>query len=166
MKLTSSHRRNTPSEEVGDVFDIDVTPVMNMFVVLIPFLVSMAVFAQFSMHKFYLPSDAANTQNRSTGQVKLKTTVVLNPTHMLLTLGGESLDSVSFSDPEWDKKLRESLVAVRASSGDSTKAVVAVHDDVEFEEVVDIMDACREIGFEDVGLSETPPTKDSTEVDQ
>ena len=155
MKLTGSHRRNTPSEEVGEVFDIDVTPIMNLFVVLIPFLVSMAVFSHFSVHHFSLPSDASNTQDVHTGIVKLKTTLVLNPTHLLVTLGGEIKDSLSYQD-DWAIALPATLATVRLQATDTTNAIVSVADDVPFQWVVTAMDYCKEAGFENVGLSEAP----------
>ncbi len=82
MRLTVSNRGNTPSESASEVFDIDVTPVMNMFVVLIPFLVSMAVFSHFASHDFYLPSNAGAGLDQSQGKLKLKTTLVF----LILTL--------------------------------------------------------------------------------
>ena len=161
MKLSCSNRHNTPSEEVGEVFDIDVTPVMNMFVVLIPFLVSMAVFAHFSIHRFSLPSDAANTLDRADGKVSLRTTVVIKPEALLVTLGGTLQDSISTLAP-WQETLKQSLQATRIKSDDTLKAVVAVDNAIAFEEVITIMDYCHAAGFEDVGLSEAPRTQEVT----
>ena len=69
MKL--SFLNHQPPSEAADVADLDVTPVMNMFVILIPFLVSMAVFAHVSIIEFSLPpnvgpSMAASQQNQNT----------------------------------------------------------------------------------------------------
>ena len=161
MRLSSSKRRATPSEEVEEVFDIDVTPIMNMFVVLIPFLVSMAVFAHFSIHRFSLPSDAVNTLNRDEGKVSLRTTVVITPEALLVTLGGKLQDSLPFVS-DWEQSLQESLKNTRLKSDDTLKAIVSVDDVIAFEQVVTIMDYCHAAGFEDVGLSEAPQSlKDS-----
>ena len=38
-----------------ETFDLDITPMMNIFMILIPFLVSMAVFTQIAVVEFSLP---------------------------------------------------------------------------------------------------------------
>jgi biopolymer transport protein ExbD len=48
MSLTLYKSQRPPSELVESA-DLDVTPVMNMFIILIPFLVSMAVFTNLSI---------------------------------------------------------------------------------------------------------------------
>jgi len=135
--------------------DIDVTPIMNMFVVLIPFLVSMAVFAHFTVHNFSLPSNAADTQDIQTGEVTLKTTLVLEPTYLLVTLGGEEKDSLRYSD-DWRNTLPAILATVKSQATDTNSAIISVSDDIPFEWVVKAMDYCKAAGFEDIGLSEAP----------
>ncbi len=165
MRLTVSKRGNTPSESAGEVFDIDVTPVMNMFVVLIPFLVSMAVFSHFSSHQFYLPSNAGSGLDQSSGRLKLKTTVVVAPKYLLVTLGGDVLDSLPVTDTGYPfSDLLPAIAEGRSRSSDSLKTVVSVADGVKFKEVVTAMDICRTAGFEAVGLSSAPEQEEKDEI--
>jgi biopolymer transport protein ExbD len=53
--------KKSTSKEI-ELFDLDVTPVMNLFMVLIPFLVSMAVFTHLAVVDFSLPP--ANTPSQ------------------------------------------------------------------------------------------------------
>ncbi len=66
-KLSFLKKRSTPSE-VANEADIDVTPIMNMFIILIPFLVSMAVFTKLAIIEFNVPANSG--KNLSTGTPK------------------------------------------------------------------------------------------------
>ncbi|MCL2845671.1 MAG: biopolymer transporter ExbD [Chitinivibrionia bacterium] len=141
------------NSEIEENCDVDVKPVMNMFIILIPFLVSMAVFSNIAMHQFYLPPDAANSD--MSGEIVLRTTVVIDVNYVLLTVGSEVLDSMSIEDFERER-LISALTAARETSDAPDKAIVAVRDDVLFDWVVRIMDICRASGFSQTGLSSAP----------
>lgn len=160
MKLTVSNRAKTASE-AAEVFDIDVTPVMNMFVVLIPFLVSMAVFSHFASHDFYLPSNAGAGLDQSDGKLRLKTTVVIAKDYLLVAVGGDLVDSLPINNGVYPfNSLKPALIKGREMSSDSLKTVVSVADGVKFKSAVTVMDICRSVGFEAVGLS-SAPTEDA-----
>lgn len=158
MKLSFSKRHSTPSETADQVIDIDVTPIMNMLVVLIPILVSMAVFSHYSVHRFYLPSNAGNSsQQQKDEKVKLKTTLLVSNDYLLIAVGGDQVDSIPREKAAYDTmRLKESLFRGRKMSDDSAKVVISVRDEVLFENTVELMDLCREVGFENIGLSSAP----------
>ena len=140
------------NSEIEENCDIDVKPVMNMFIILIPFLVSMAVFSNIAIHQFYLPPAAAADME---GRVQLRTTVVIDTSYFLLTLGAQILDSISVEDFDRDR-LINSLMVARETADDTEKVIVSVRDDVLFDWVVRIMDICMESGFSQTGLSSAP----------
>lgn len=145
------------NSEIEANCDVDVKPVMNMFIILIPFLVSMAVFSHIAIHQFYLPPNAANSDK--VGKVELKSTVVIDTNYVLVTVGSDMLDSLSTQD--FDRtRLIKSLANAREMSGDKEKAVVSAKDAVVFDWVVKIMDICRESGFSQTGLSSAPNSAD------
>ncbi|MGM0443332.1 MAG: ExbD/TolR family protein [Fibrobacterota bacterium] len=153
MKLTLSNRQDTPTEAAGEGLNVDVTPIMNLMIVLIPILISMTVFTHYSIHSFYLPSNAADaTEDES--RVQLKTTVVVRDTALLVTLGDRVIDSLAVQNGVYETaRLRSAVEKARAMSDDSLKAVVSVGDAVVLDRFVTIMDLCRDAGFEDLGLS-------------
>lgn len=169
MKLSFSKRHDTPSETADQVIDIDVTPIMNMLVVLIPILVSMAVFSHYAVHRFYLPSNAGNAIEENKGPVKLKTTLLVDNDYMLVAVGGDQVDSLPVGGGRFDtKRLTQALLRGRQMSHDSTKVIISVRDQVLFENTVDLMDLCRNVGFENIGLSSAPPvdTTSAGEADE
>lgn len=146
------HAAGAPSD-VAETPDIDVTPVMNMFVILIPFLVSMAVFTQLSILELSLPPNVGKGLNDSRGKPKLKLTVVLTPHYVAITHGASMLDSLPRAGGEEYDLLRERLTVRREEVEIRDEVIVAVGDEVPMGEVVRVMDRCREAGFDRTALS-------------
>ncbi len=144
--------------EIEENIDIDIKPVMNMFVILIPFLVSMTVFAQIAVQQFYLPPNAANSDQ--SGKVELKSTIVIDMNYLLITIGADVLDSVPVSEFDGDR-IVNSLILAREKADDKEKAIVSARDAVKFDWVVKMMDLARAAGFVETGLSSAP---DSAEM--
>ncbi len=162
MNLSFSKRNRTPSEAAEEVIDIDVTPVMNMFIILIPFLVSMAVFTQMAIIDFSLPPNVGAGLDTSKGKPKLKITVVINKGYCAITHGERMLDSLPCIDEEYNyKKLETQLVIRRKDVEIKDEMVVAVQDAIRFKYVVKVMDRCRDAGFTKVGLSSAPENPES-----
>lgn len=149
----------SPSESV-EIPDLDVTPIMNMFIILIPFLVSMAVFTQLSILEFNLPSNAGTGLDGSNGKPKLKITVVVANDHLAITHGERMLDSIPVVNQNYDLiTFRKNLSRCRHGVSIQDEAIVAVRDNVKFKHVVHIMDECKSAGFAKIGLSNA--TKDA-----
>lgn len=152
-QLSQNNGTRSPSDALETV-DLDVTPVMNMFVILIPFLVSMAVFTHLSILKFSLPPDAGEALDGSKGKPELKVTVVVSDHHLAITRGDEMLDSIPGRDGEYDYgRLLTKLTALRSQAETKDEAIVAVRDRIRFQSVVKVMDQCRMAGFGKLGLS-------------
>lgn len=153
MKL-SLFRSSTPPSENAETPDIDVTPVMNMFIILIPFLVSMAVFTHVSIIDFSVPSSVGSGTDFSDGKPKLKLTVLVTDSFLAVTEGDTMLDSLPAEGGElpFDSLLR--VLPVRQSKSDfPDEVIVASRDAVAFKHVVKVMDISRECGFSKIGIS-------------
>jgi biopolymer transport protein ExbD len=146
------------NSEIEANCDVDVKPVMNMFIILIPFLVSMAVFSHIAIHQFYLPPNAANSDK--IGKVELKSTIVIDTNYILVTVGSDMIDSLPTENFDRNR-LINSLSNAREMSDDKEKAVVSAKDAVAFNWVVKMMDVCRESGFLHTGLSAAPNSAQS-----
>lgn len=158
-KFSSSLR---PSDTV-DSPELDVTPIMNMFIILIPFLVSMAVFTHLSVLHFSLPPNAGSDLSDSTSKPKLKITVVIAENHLAITHGEMLLDSISCIDDTYDIAALTSHLRVHREQGTylNDEVIVAVRNRISFNNVVKVMDVCRMVGFTRIGLSNA--TEDPTQ---
>ncbi len=153
---TLSFMRHRTASEAADVSDVDVTPVMNMFIILLPFLVSMAVFTHVTILEFTLPPNVGTGLDASLGKPRLKPTVVIKQDYLALTVGEKLLDSIPAIDGVQNiDSLRSSLRRKRSGFDIVDEAIVAVHDRIRVETIVAVMDACRAEGFSKLGLSET-----------
>lgn len=148
------NRTTMQPSQTGDVPDLDVTPVMNLLVILIPFLVSMAVFTRLAVLEFSLPSNIGSGTSVGNEKPEPKLTVVVADAFCSITLGETMLDSIPIVNNSIEtERLRERLTLHRASVTRADEIIVAVRNNVEFEQVVRVMDTCKNAGFTKIGLS-------------
>jgi biopolymer transport protein ExbD len=134
--------------------DVDVTPMMNIMIILLTIMITMAVFTRISMISFLLPPNVGTGLNAETGKPKLKMTVVVTPHYYALTYGDKMLDSIPVTENESSYSvLKERILQRRETVEVHDEALVAVRDKVRFQSMVKVMDICRECGFEKVGVS-------------
>ena len=115
-----------PSKKV-EMVDLDVTPIMNMFVILIPFLVSMAVFTHYSVLEFSLPPNAG-VGNGGPQKKDLKLTLVVRSSGYDLTIGDSVVNTITIDPDKNDyEKLEEELSSLRQDLTRKNEVVVAVN---------------------------------------
>lgn len=156
---TGSIRRpmlGMPSMAAGPVgqVEVDVTPVMNLFMILIPFLVSMAFFSHLAVQSFRLPASESAGQAQSAED--LPWTVAITAGRVALTRG-ESIVGEAGRDAgtgAYDYAAVVGLLAgARAALPELDRVVVAVDDGVVAGQIVRVLDCCREAGFAQIGLA-------------
>jgi len=141
----------TPTQ-LADDGTLDVTPIMNMFIILIPFLVSMAVFSHLSVLQFSLPPDGGT--DRIQDEIELPLTIAMTIDEIAITRGEAILLTIPHTDGRYDyESLAVALQTLRTDDNQNNNIVLAVDDNVVFENIVECMDRCRESGFEEIGLA-------------
>ena len=145
---------NRPPSEAADLPEIDVTPIMNMFVILIPFLVSMAVFTHLSILEFTLPPNIGSGLINTGEKPKLKMTIVVTENYVAITHGETMLDSINLVNGSFDYNLiAEKISQYREKIEIKDEVIIAIRDKVKFKRIVSIMDKCKEAGFKKLGMS-------------
>lgn len=127
--------------------DLDVTPVMNMFIILIPFLISMSAFTHLATHEFSLPGDEGPGEASERSELPL--TVAVGLQGMLVAEGDVVLAELPRLEGNLDLVELTGLLRTQAPE----RLVVAIDGPVVTAEVVDCLDACRAAGCNDVGLA-------------
>ncbi len=137
------------------LLEIDVTPVMNLFMILIPFLVSMAFFSHLAVQSFRLPPSEGTGQAQTDRE--LPWTVAISAEGIALTRGewivgtaGHLIDERGYDY----QKLAKLLAGAHLQYPESERVIVAVDDGIRAAEIVAVLDHCREAGFGNVGLAE------------
>jgi biopolymer transport protein ExbD len=158
MKLALFKENRLPSDSL-DENDIDITPMMNMFIILVTFLVSMAVFTHIAIIDFTLPPNVGAGLDMSQGKPKVKITVRLGSDFLGIVLGDKLLDSLPVVKGDFPfKALAMQLAERRKTAAVQDEVVIASLDEIAFKQVVRVMDICRETGFARVGLSSATVT--------
>jgi biopolymer transport protein ExbD len=147
-------KRKPPSEAAAEI-ELDLTPMMSMFLILLPFLVSMAVLTHLTILEFSLPPNVnAGSGGPSSEKPRLKLTMVMAPEYLLVTLGDRLLDSLPNIDGSYDfGRLTDILVRRKQELNLENELVVASRDQVRLKNIVALMDRCKAAGFEKIGLS-------------
>jgi biopolymer transport protein ExbD len=144
-----------PSEAAGDVHELDLTPFMSVFVILLPYLITMVVFTHLAFLRFSLPPNVGAGLGNMSEKPKLKITVVVAQDFLAITYGETMLDSIASINGEYNVTLfSEKLKQRKAVTDLQDELVVASRDRVRFKHVVKVMDLCRDAGFQKIGLSQ------------
>ena len=153
MKLSFLRKVGPLSEDAEDN-EIDIAPVMNMFIILVTFLISMVVFTHVAILEFSVPPNVNAGLDRSKGNPKLRLTVRIGTDYSGIVLGEKLLDSLPVEGGNLPfARLAESLRLRRSETDIQDEIIVASRDEINFQQVVRVMDICRDAGFTKVGLS-------------
>jgi len=136
--------------------DVEITPVMNLFLVLVPFLLLTAVFVRIAILELSLPSLNKEGVPAHADPSKAMVLNILAVRNDGFELKSPGLDAgvVPKIGGEFDwPKLVERLQTIKQRYPDSEDMVVAPADDVKYEIVVKVMDRCRENGFINISIS-------------
>lgn len=162
MRL-SLFRSSRPPSDLSAVADIDVTPVMNMFIILIPFLVSMAVFTHLSIIEFSLPPNVGPGMNKADKKPKPKLTVRVGSDYLGVVLGDRLLDSLPVVNDRFPfDTLGVRLGAHKRELQYDEEVIIASQDAIPFKRIVAVMDLCRGAGLEKIGLSSATSDPESS----
>ncbi len=150
---TMKRAKKSTSDDV-EMIDLDVTPIMNLFMVLIPFLVSMAVFTQLAIVDFSLPPSQSEGGGAEGETKELDISIVITPKGYRVVGTGRKLDLVPTSDGSYQyEALRVLLKEIKFQYPSQRSVVLVMDGDVLYEDMVRFMDVCRESQFPDIGLS-------------
>lgn len=153
MKLSFFRISSLPSEQYQEV-NLNITPVMNMFIILIPFLVSMAVFTHLAVIEFSLPPDVSNVNVENDNKPVPKLTIRIGNDFLGIIIGENLLDSIPVVNGIFPFDSLKSKLALRKGELNyDGEVIVASADQIKFKEVVKVMDICKEIGLKKIGLS-------------
>lgn len=137
MSRLNRKKRNKETPEV------DVTTFMNLMVVLIPFLLVTAVFSRITIMELNLPTSAG-------GQIVNKPAVTIEvmvrKNRLEIGDGKKVIVTIPMLGPKYDlDKLSESLMDLKRTYSDKQDATVLVEPDIEYQDVISVMDAVRSV---------------------
>ncbi len=147
--------RERKEERKRDV-ELNVTPVLNVFLILIPFLLLTAVFVRIAILELALPSIGKKSQQAQTEQPKQ---IVLNMLSIdekgfQLKTTGMNFPRIPRRNGEYDfEALARQLKRVKQKYAESEDVIIAPASSVTYDIIVHVMDTCRENGFPNISIS-------------
>ncbi len=141
-----------------DEADVDITPVMNIFLILIPFLLLTAVFVKVAILDLSLP-DLENRAGESAVKKDIPESVVLN--FLFIRKGELELKSPNLSFPKLPKtqsgyswqQLQEQLQRTKNKYPQSEDIIISPDAEIKYQTIITVMDHCREAGFPNISIS-------------
>jgi biopolymer transport protein ExbD len=134
------------------------TPMMNILIILISFLVTMVVFTHLSVIKFELPSEgsgiAPSPNPVTTEPSKKELTLVIGVSGFRLLGSGLNLEPIPKGREGYDfVKLTQSLKEMAVLVPGQSSMIFLIEPTIAYQDIIATMDVSREQGFPDILLS-------------
>jgi biopolymer transport protein ExbD len=126
------------------VAELEVTAFINLIVVLVPFLLSTAVFTRLSVLELSLPAQSSGVEQLKVEDLKLE--IVIRPDALEVgdRIGG-LIQRVSNTSAGYDTKALNALMQqIKTRFPDTAAATVLAQPDTPYDVLVQVMDAVRE----------------------
>ena len=146
----------------GAAIDLDMTPMMNMLIILISFLVTMVVFTQLAVIKFNLPpqggggGDEAKAPSDSAADTaqNVDITVVVSENGFQIVGEGRKLDPIPKSVKDFDfKRLGQFMQTLKKEYPGAEDVVLLIDSAIVYQDIITTMDVMRENKFPNILLS-------------
>lgn len=147
--------QNSRNEEESEV---NMTAVMNIFLILIPFLLLTAVFAKIAVLELSLPTGGGGGDGAPPPEKAMLVFIAITANgDMRIQTGSESTQfSIIYakSNSEYDyDTLIEQLSRLKAEYPWLEELVLRPEESVKYDVIIKVMDRCREQGFPNVALA-------------
>ncbi len=122
--------------------DVDVTPMLNVMVVLIAFLILSAVFSEINIQELVLPSQSDGTSASDKPKVTIE--VIVRRNTLQITDGNSVLANLPMVDTKYDiKSLSENLLRLKEKNRDKQDISLLIEPEIEYEYMIQVMDAVK-----------------------
>ena len=136
--MRAHHYRRRKEEQT----ELDVTTFLNLMVVLIPFLLVTAVFSRITIEELNLPTQAAGGNKPDKPAVSIE--VIVRQQKLQITNGSQITATIPKVDGKYDiQKLSADLMTLKRKYSDKDDATLLVEPEVEYEDVIHVMDAMK-----------------------
>lgn len=122
--------------------DIDVTPLLNVMVVLVAFLIFSAVFSRITIQELVLPTQAEASADPDKPLVALE--VIVRKDALEIGDGKSIMATIPKLGKKYDtQKLSEILLRLKEQHSEKQDAVILLEPDIEYEYMIQVMDAVK-----------------------
>lgn len=146
--MSRRHHYNTKSKEPPE---LDITTFLNLMVVLVPFLLITAVFSRITIIELDIPAGAAGAVDKP----KVNVEVIVRADRLELGNGQGVIARIPNVDGKHDTAtLSDYLQKIKGNYPDKTDATILIEENIEYNQMVRVMDAVRSAELEQEGSDE------------
>ena len=148
--MTRRHHHRARTQETPE---LDITTFLNLMVVLIPFLLISAVFSRVTIMELSVPTSAGGS---GTNTPNFAIEVIVRKAGLEIANGSSVEAAIPKKDDHYDMQmLTDMLVRLKAQYPEKEDATVLMEPDIEYDFLIQIMDAVRETEITVEGSDET-----------
>lgn len=141
------HRRHSSRELIAA--DLDIMPLMNLFVVLIPMLLLSAVFVELSVLDMHLPSADDNV---NPNDEDLSLSVRIEDDRYVVEGRQLKTRSIARGGEDAEDRLRATLADIRSQRSKEPSLTILSESETHYQDIITVMDIGREAGLGAVSL--------------
>ena len=136
--------------------DLEIMPLMNLFVALIPMLLISAVFVNVSVIDMKMPTDSGNADAGSSTRKPLNLAVTIRQDHFVVE--GRELRKQVVAREAGDAQLQLGAIleGIKQQHPDNEEIMIISQSRTRYEDIILVMDVSRESGMGDVSLLGDP----------
>ena len=137
--------------------DVNLTAVMNIFLILIPFLLLTATFVRIAVLELSLPNLDRSGQARATSrpaQPAVLNILLIHPDHLQIKSPDLTFAPIpKTNDSYLWAELTVQLAQIKEKYPDIDDFIISPEDGIEYHTIITVMDNCREAGFPNISIS-------------
>src|SRR6266508_2017884 len=140
--MARRYRRRREAEEQKDIMELlNLTPMMDVFTVLVVFLLITAVFTSITVMELSVPTSAGGS---ASNKPNFTIEVIVRKAGLEIANGASVEAAIPKIDDKYDlKKLSEMLLRLKAQYPEKEDATVLMEPKVEYDYLIQVMDAVR-----------------------
>lgn len=146
-------RNDKSRRRSGD--DVNITPVMNLFLVLVPFLLLTTEFVRIAVLELSLPSqNQSSTQQEKSKKPPILVLLAIDETGFEIKAPGMRFDKIPRRANQFQfELLAQELLRIKAKYADTEEITIQPVEAILYDTIVDVMDTCRDTGFPNISVS-------------
>lgn len=146
-------RNGTSRQRSGD--DVNITPVMNLFLVLVPFLLLTTEFVRIAVLELSLPSqNQASQQQKMSDKPPILILLAIDENGFELKAPNMRFEKIAKRGKKFQlEKLADDLKKIKARYRDTEEITIQPVETILYQTIVDVMDTCRDNGFPNISVS-------------
>ena len=146
-------RRNGRSFRSLIEADIEILPLMNLFIVLIPMLLLSAVFIEVSVVDMALPGEASAEDLEKPKKEPLNLSVLIARDLYLIQGNGITARTIERTGESADVSLMDALTSIVGTHPEETSVRILSTPQTKYGEIIAVMDISRDAGLPNAGLA-------------